>query len=99
MTRILGPTISGKVRKRRLGRAMLIAASLAVLGRSGYWGASVPFSVFRWGMWVLVGVMTLSALANLVSSSAWERFPMGPAGIQLALLCPIVALGDRGSTP
>ena len=72
---------------------VLIVAALVVLGRAGYWGATVPFGVFRWGAWVLVGAMTLSALANFASSSGWERFLGGPVALLLALLCLIVALG------
>jgi hypothetical protein len=76
---------------------VLIVAALVVLGRAGYWGATVPFGIFRWGAWVLVGAMTLSALGNFASSSDWERFLMGPVALLLALLCFIVALGGEGT--
>lgn len=35
----------------------------------------------------------LSGLANLASSSGWERFLMGPVALLLAFLCLVVALG------
>lgn len=56
--------------------------------------ALVP-SIFRWGVWVLVGAMTLSALGNFASSSGWERFLNGPVALLLALLCLVVALGGE----
>ena len=76
---------------------VLIVAALVVLGRTGYWGATVPFGIFRWGTWVLVGAMALSALDNFASSSGWERFLMGPVALLLALLCLVVALGGEGT--
>lgn len=76
---------------------VLIVAALVVLGRAGYWGATIPFGVFRWGAWALVAAMTLSALANFASSSGWEQFLMGPVALLLALLCLVVAL-DGGGT-
>ncbi len=73
--------------------AVLVLAALVVLGRAGYWGATVvPFGVFRWGTWALVGAMALSAVANFASSSGWERFLMGPVALLLAILCLVVAL-------
>lgn len=72
---------------------VLIVAALLVLGRAGYWGATVLSGIFRWGTWALVAMMTLSALANFASSSNWERFSGGPMALLLALTCFIVALG------
>ncbi len=53
----------------------------------------VPLSVSRWGIWVLVAVLALSALGNFASSSNWERFLLGPIALLEALLCLIVARG------
>jgi hypothetical protein len=77
--------------------AMSTTAALVVLGRAGYLGATVLFGIFRWGAWVLVGAIALSALGNFASSSGWERFLMGPVALLLALLCFIVALGGEGT--
>ena len=71
---------------------VLVLGALIVLGRTGYWESSLPFGVFRWGTWALVGGMALSALGNFASSSPWERFLMGPIALLLALLCLVVAL-------
>jgi len=74
----------------------LVVAAAIVLGRAGYWGRDDgPFGVFRWGTWALVVVLILSGLANVASSSAWERFLNGPVGLLLGLLCLIVAVGCR----
>ncbi len=67
--------------------AVLVLAALIVFGRAGYWGPLVPAAIFRWGTWALFGGMVLSALANFASSSAGERFILGPSALLLALLC------------
>jgi hypothetical protein len=69
-----------------------VVAALVVLGRAGYWTSAFPPSIFRWGTWILVVAMTLSALANFASPSKWERFLMGPVALLLALLCVVVAV-------
>jgi hypothetical protein len=74
-----------------VGAVVLILGGLIVLGRTGYWESSLPFSVFRWGTWALVAGMALSALWNFASSSPWERFLMGPMALLLALVCLVVA--------
>ena len=66
---------------------VLILAALVVLGRAGYWGSRLPFAIFRWGTWVLVAVMLLSAVANFASPTVGERFFLGPAAVLLAFLC------------
>ena len=72
---------------------VLVVAALIVLCRAGYWMATIPFGIFRWGTWVLVGAMALSGLANLASSSGWERSLMGPVALLPAILCLAVAIG------
>jgi hypothetical protein len=76
---------------RRLASAasavVLILAALVVLGRAGYWGSRLPVAIFRWGTWILVVGMVLSALANFASPTVGERFFLGPSAILLALLC------------
>ena len=72
---------------------VFVVAALIVLGRAGYRMSPVPLSVSRWGIWVLVAVLALSALVNFASSSNWERFLLGPIALLEALLCLIVARG------
>jgi hypothetical protein len=66
---------------------ILLLAALVVLGRAGYWGSRLPFAIFRWGTWILVVGMLLSALANFASPTVGERFFLGPSAMLLALLC------------
>jgi hypothetical protein len=70
-----------------LSAMVLVLAALIVSGRAGYWGARVPAAIFKWGAWVLVGGMALSALANFASATAGERFFLGPSALLLAFLC------------
>ena len=60
---------------------VLILAALIVFGRVGYWGPRMPAAIFRWGTWVLVGGMALSAVANFASPTA------GESALLLAFLC------------
>jgi hypothetical protein len=73
---------------------VLLLAAFIVLGRAGY-QVPVPPSVSRRGTWVLVAVLTLSALGNFASSSNWERFLLGPLALVQALLCFVVARSKR----
>jgi hypothetical protein len=66
---------------------VLVLAAFIVFGRAGYWGPRVPTAIFRWGTWVLVGGMALSALANFASPTVGERFFLGPSALLLAFLC------------
>jgi hypothetical protein len=66
---------------------VLVLAALIVLGRVGYGGSRLPAAIFRWGTWVLVVGMTLSALANFASHTTGERFFLGPSALLLAILC------------
>jgi ABC-type multidrug transport system permease subunit len=70
---------------------LLIIGAIVVLGRAGYWSLGLPFSVFRWGIWVFVVIATLSTLANFASLSDWEQFMDGAIALLLAVLCLIVA--------
>ncbi|MGA8709863.1 MAG: hypothetical protein WB786_01340 [Thermoplasmata archaeon] len=72
---------------------LLVVAALIILGRAGYWGSRVPSGIFRWGTWVLVIGMILSAFANFASSTAGERYFLGPTALFLAILCLVVARG------
>jgi hypothetical protein len=83
-----GATLTSALRlASAVSAVVLILAALVVLGRAGYWGSRLPFAIFRWGTWVLVVAMLLSALANFASPTAGERFFLGPSAVLLALLC------------
>ena len=83
-----GATLTSALRlASAVSAVVLILAALVVLGRAGYWGSRLPFAIFRWGTWVLVVGMLLSALANFASPTVGERFFLGPSALVLALLC------------
>lgn len=88
--------LSGGLRVASAFAAVLLAAAaLVVLGRAGYWPPGGPSRVFRWGTWILVAMLSVSALANFASTSDWERLLMGPIALVLALLCLVVARSPR----
>lgn len=72
-------------------------AALVVLRRAGFSIRWISPTVARIGTWVLVVVLTLSALGNFLSQSPWERFVNGPVGLVLAALCLIVARCAHGT--
>ena len=72
-------------------------AALVVLRRAGFSIRRISLTVARIGTWVLVVVLTLSALENFLSQSPWERFLNGPVALVLAALCLIVARGAHGT--
>ena len=53
---------------------------------------------YRWAALGLVGILGLSALMNVASSSPWERYLLAPVALALAVLCAVVAYGARRST-
>jgi len=67
--------------------ALLVMAALVVSGRVGYWRPRLPAAIFQWGTWVLVVGMAFSAFANFASSTAGERYFLGPSALLLAFLC------------
>jgi hypothetical protein len=83
-----GATLTSALRlASAVSAVVLILAALVLLGRGGYWGSRLPRAIFRWGTWVLVVGMLLSALANFASPTVGERFFLGPSAVLLALLC------------
>ena len=46
---------------------------------------------YRWGTWVLVGILGLASIANVASESQWESYVLAPVAIVLAALCFLVA--------
>ena len=92
----LKPRVNPRVRVVPLLLAGILGA-LIVRGRAGYRVKSIiPVPVLRWGTWALVALFGLSAVANIASSSNWERFLNAPIALLLALLCFVVA---RGAVP
>jgi len=65
--------------------------ALIVLDRSGSI-TLFPEGVSRVGIWVVVGILALSVLANLASRSKPERLVMAPLAAMLAVLAGIIAL-------
>jgi hypothetical protein len=70
-------------------------AALVILGRGGFHVSPLGPAFLRRGSWILVGVSVLAALMNLASPSDWERFVWGPVALILAVLCLVVARGQR----
>jgi hypothetical protein len=79
----------------RVGSAMSLVvyavAAALILRRTGFPIRWVSLAVARIGSWVLVALLTLGALANLLSQSPWERFLLGPVTLVLAGLCLVGA--------
>ena len=73
-----------------------VLAAAVILRRAGLRVRPVSEGFARRGTWVLVVVLALSAVANLLSQSPWERFVLAPSGLVLAVLCWTVAAG-RGA--
>jgi hypothetical protein len=51
-----------------------VLGALLVLRRAGFTIRWISAEFARWGTWALVIILTLSALANFLSQSPWERF-------------------------
>jgi hypothetical protein len=83
----------------RVGSAVSIVvyvlAAAVVLRRAGLAARWVPGGVARIGSWVLAVLLTLGALANLLSQSPWERFLLGPVTLVLAGSCLVVARAEE----
>ena len=62
-------------------------ATLTVLSRGRFELSPAPLSASRWGTWALVGLLAFGTVANLASSSNWERFGWAPAVLFLTLVC------------
>jgi len=72
-----------------ISAVVLVAAAALVLRRAGFWGTtSTPVRALTW---VLVPLLTLSALGNFASASRWENLLMGPLALLLSVLCVVVA--------
>ncbi len=75
---------------------VFIAGTFILRGRVGYRVPSIiPAPALRWGTWAFVALPGLSTVANLASSSNWERFRNAPIALLVALLCLVVARSAR----
>ena len=69
----------------------LVIAAVGVLGRVGLWGKFLPWVLFSWGTWALMGALFLATLLNLVASTWLERLVFAPLALALGLLALIIA--------
>ena len=75
----------------RVGSALsaaFFAGAIAVVRRRATGRAG---RLYRWGTWTLTGLLALSVVANIASSSRWENFLLAPAAVALCVLTGVVA--------
>lgn len=82
-----------------LAAAVWLFAALLVLARGGSAIVAMPEALSRQGTWVLVGLLGVGVLANLASSSPWERFGWAPFTIALLILGVMLARSDLPAAP
>ncbi len=71
---------------------VLVAAGWLVLARAGIVTTPARDSTLAvWGTWALAAFLVLNTLANLASTSPWERWGFGAATAVAAVLSVIVA--------
>jgi hypothetical protein len=72
---------------------IFLGAIWTVLARSGVLSTSKrAMGTTSWLIWVLVILFSLSLVANITSSSPWERFLMAPLAFVIVVCCLLVAL-------
>ena len=75
----------------RLGSAFATAfwtlAALTVLPRGGLARSLIPSRAAKLGTRVLVAVLAIGTLANIASSSNWERYGWAPLTLALTVVC------------
>jgi hypothetical protein len=93
-----GGTISVLPTKLRLASAVsslvFFVAFYVILARGGLLGGEQRFELVTVAMWIFVALFGVSALANIVSRSHWERYLMAPIGLVLAVCCVILAFAS-----
>jgi hypothetical protein len=75
-----------------LSALLFILALYFILARAGQLGDIRNAAPIRIGMWVFVGVFSVSTLANAASSSRLEQRRMAPIALVLTTCCVVVAL-------
>lgn len=73
---------------------LFLAAFYFVLARGGLFGAVRQSTSVHVGIWIFAVVFALSALANVASTSRWERLLMAPIAILLCACCALLALAQ-----
>jgi hypothetical protein len=83
-------------RKLRVASAastvLFMAALYFVLARGGLFGAVRHSTLVHIGIWVFAAIFALSTLANVASTSRWERLLMAPIALLLCACCVLLAL-------
>jgi hypothetical protein len=102
-----GAAAWGRANEGQLSTSMRVGSAIAILVygvavavilvRAGFSVRFMPRTVARVGLWILVALLALGALANFVSESPWERFLLGPVTLLLAGLCLVVARSPEGA--
>ena len=84
--------------KLRLASAVsslvFFVAFYVVLARGGQLGGEQRFELVRIATWIFAALFAVSALANVMSRSHWERMLMAPIGLVLAVCCVILAFAS-----
>ncbi len=75
--------------------AGLAVAALGILARVGVWGDALPWTLIRWGTWLLAAVLVLVAAVNALAPTSLERFVFAPLALTLAVLAVVVAVSER----
>ena len=76
---------------------LLASAAAGVLARVGVWSLPVPWTLLRFGAWVLVVAFGLVALVNATAQTALERYAFAPAALALTLVAVMVARSEPPS--
>jgi hypothetical protein len=74
---------------------VLLVAAVGVLGRAGLWGDFVPWVLFYWGTWTLVGGLFLAAILNLTAQTWRERLIFAPIALSLGAAALLIARSPR----
>jgi hypothetical protein len=75
---------------------IFLGAIWTVLVRSGMISTNrIARGAARWLVWGLVLLFSLSLVANVTSSSPWERFLMAPLALVIVICCIAIALSPR----
>jgi hypothetical protein len=87
------PVLSSKLRVASAISAMLFFAALyVVIARGGLLGKVGSSWPVHSAIWAFAVVFALSALANVVSQSRWERLFMAPFALVLAICCVVLSI-------
>jgi hypothetical protein len=77
-----------------LSAGIFAFGTLYVLERADILAVLDQPTVVRYAVWILAALFGLSTLANLSSSSKWEKRIMTPIAVTLSLTCLIMAIAS-----